>query len=125
VLGLILTYAGEHDEAERVLREAMEITSAATYTRVTLALAVARAGDSGCALDTLALLQEKMAHDYVSPVELATLHIALGNTDAALDWAERAHAERRGWMAYLNVHPVVDPIRNHPRFEILRQKMRL
>jgi len=125
VLGLILTYAGEHEEAERVLREAMEITSAATYTRVTLALALARAGDSRCALDTLALLQEKMAHDYVSPVELATLHIALGNTDAALDWTERAYAERRGWMAYLNVHPVVDPLRNHPRFGTLVQKMRL
>ena len=125
VLGLILTYAGEHKEAERVLREAMEIAGSATYTRVTLALALARAGDPSCAKEMLQQLEEKRTHDYVSPVEVATLYIALDDVDKAIDWAERALAERRGWMVYINVHPILDTVRNHPRFKLLSEKMKL
>ena len=70
-------------------------------------------------------MSEKMKTDYVSPVELATLHIALGNNDHAIDWAEKAYEERRGWLAYLNVHPIVDPLRTEPRFKVLIRKMGL
>jgi len=53
------------------------------------------------------------------------LHIGLGNLDRALDWAERAYDEKRGWLAYLNVNPMLDPLRNESRFKSLLQKMRL
>jgi serine/threonine-protein kinase len=125
VLGLISTYAGEYKEAERVLREALELQGAATYTKVTLALSLAKAGKPELARETLGELEERLKHDYVSPVELATLHIALGQNDHAIDWAEKAYAERRGWMAYINVHPIVDPLRNEPRFKVLIRKMGL
>jgi serine/threonine-protein kinase len=125
VLGLILTYMGEHAEAERVLREGMEFADAATYTNVTLALALARAGKPEYARETLAALEARRKSDYVSPVELATLYIALGDNDRAIDWAEKAYDERRGWMAYLNVHPIVDPLRPEPRFKVLVRKMGL
>ena len=125
VLGLILSYAGEHAEAERVLREALELEGAATYTNVTLSLVLARRGELDYARETLKMLEERLAHGYVSPVELATLHIALGDKDRAIDWAEKAYAERRGWMAYLNVHPVLDTLRAEPRFKVLVRKMGL
>jgi eukaryotic-like serine/threonine-protein kinase len=125
VLGLILTFSGDHAESERVLREALELPAAGTYTRATLALALARAGSSSYAEETLHALEEKRKHDYVSPVELATVNIALGDNDRAIDWIEEACEERRGWLAYLNVHPVADPLRNEPRFEALVQKMGL
>jgi serine/threonine-protein kinase len=70
-------------------------------------------------------LEKKLTHDYVSPVELATLYIGLGDNQRALDWVERAYDERRGWMAYLNVHPIVDPLRGDPRFQSLVKKMGL
>jgi hypothetical protein len=60
----------------------------------------------------------------VSPVAFATLHLGLGNAEAALEWAERAHAERRGWLAYLDVNPLLDPLRGHPGFEALAARMR-
>lgn len=125
VLGLILTYAGEHAEAERVLREGLEFADVATYTNVTLALALARAGKPDYARETLAALEARLKDEYVSPVELATLYIALGDNDRAIDWAEKAYEERRGWMAYLNVHPLMDPLRAEPRFKVLVRKMGL
>jgi eukaryotic-like serine/threonine-protein kinase len=125
VLGLILTFTNEHAEAERVLREALDLPGAATYTRATLGFALARAGNRSVAEEILHDLEAKRAHDYVSPVELVTVHISLGNNDHAIDWMEKAYEERRGWMAYLNVHPVVDPLRNEPRFKVLVRKMGL
>ena len=125
VLGLILTFANEHREAERVLREALELPDVVTYTRATLAFALARAGDRSYAEETLRYLEAKRVRDYVSPVELVMVNIALGNHDRAIDWMDKAYEERRGWMAYLNVHPVVDPLRNEPRFKALVKKMEL
>lgn len=125
VLGLILSFSNDHVEAERVLREALDLPGAVTYTRATLALALARAGDMTYAKETLPDLEAKRASDYVSPVELVTAYIALGDNDRAIDWMEKAYEERRGWMAYLNVHPVVDPLRNEPRFKVLVRKMGL
>ena len=125
VLGLALSFRGEYGEAERVLREAVAFPGSATYSATTLGYSLARAGDRTYALKVLARLESKLRSDYVSPVELATLHLGLGNEVEALDWMQRAVDERRGWMAYLDVHPIMDPVRRHPRFADLVSRMRL
>ena len=126
IQGLILSLDGQHDEAARVLREGIQLSGeGTTYTKATLAYARARVGDTAYARQVLRELEEKRKRDYVSPVELATVNIALGDVDRALDWAEAALPERRGWLAYLNVNPVMDPLRGHPRFDALVEKMRL
>ncbi|HEY8164729.1 MAG TPA: protein kinase [Gemmatimonadaceae bacterium] len=125
VLGLALTFRGDFDEAVRTLREAVAFPDSATYSATTLGYALARAGDTAYAKDLVVTLEKTIKHDYVSPVELATLELGLGNYDAALDWMDRALEERRGWLAYLDVHPIVDPVRAHPRFGELVTKMNL
>ena len=124
LLGLSLTLQGEHAEAERVLREAARVPEC-NYTYATLGYALARAGNVAEARHMLEKLEEFRARDYVSPVALAMIHLGLGDYDKALDWTEVAHAERRGWMTYLKVNPVLDPLRGHPRFERLVEVMRL
>lgn len=125
VLGLALTFNKQFEDAESALREAAAIPGAGTYTRVTLAYSLLRVGKGEYAETLLKELEEKRASDYVSPVELATIHIGLGNNQLALDWIDRAYEERRGWMAYLKVHPIVDPLRAEPRFRELVAKMGL
>ena len=61
----------------------------------------------------------------MSPVAFATVRLGLGDTEGALDAAESAFDERRGWMVYLNVNPMLDPLRGHPRFDALVRRMRL
>jgi serine/threonine protein kinase/Tfp pilus assembly protein PilF len=124
VLGLTLALEGQLDEAERVLRDATTMRGSGTYTSATLGLALARAGKRAEAEAVLAELEALGARGYVSPVAFATLNIGLERIDAALDWAERAHEERRGWLAYLDVNPLLDPLRGHPRFEALAAQMR-
>jgi serine/threonine protein kinase/Tfp pilus assembly protein PilF len=123
VLGLTLAIEGELDEAERVLREAVSMHGAGSYTRATLGFALARAGKRAEAEALLRQLERQREIDYVSPVALATLLLGLGHHDRALDWAEKAFDERRGWLAYLGVNPLLDPVREEPRFKALASRM--
>lgn len=125
VLGLSLAMAGETEEATRVLLEAVAMPGAGTYTEATLGYAHARAGRRADAERILANLQAHAATGYVSPVAFATLLLGLGDVERALDWAERAFGDRRGWLAYLRVNPLVDPMRSHPRFAALVRRMGL
>jgi serine/threonine-protein kinase len=124
VLGLTLAIEGQPAEAERVLREAVTMRGSGSYTTATLGYALARGGKRREAEALLAALEARRRTEYVSPVALATLLIGLGDVERAIDWAERAHEERRGWLAYLDVNPLLDPLRGHPRFEALAERMR-
>ena len=124
-LGLVLTHAGEHDEAIRALDEAVAMREAGSYTRATLGHALARAGRTDDARRILEELAAQATRDYVSPVAMATVLLGLGDVERALDWTERAYEDRRGWLAYVKVNPMMDPMREHPRFKVLVEKMAL
>jgi len=125
MLGSAMALQGDVAQAERVLREAVALEGAAAYSQATLGWLLARLGRRDEAEATLRTLEAARERGYVSPVAFAILHIGLGNLSAALDWAERAYDERRGWLAYVNVNPIFDPLRNEPRFAGLVQRMRL
>ena len=125
LLGFTLAQAGAFAEAERVLREAKELPTAGPYALGTLGYLLARAGKGAEARALLAELEARAAREYVTPVAFSTLLIGLGEIPRALDWLEQAYAERRGWLCYLNVNPLMDPLRGEPRFQTLVQRMRL
>ena len=125
VLGLTLSVQEQHAEAERVLREALSLPGAGSYTKATLGFALARGGKRAEAEVLQRELETTRTTEYVSPVALATMALGLQLHDLALDHAENAYADRRGWLAYLNVNPILDPLRTHPRFEALTRRMRL
>ncbi len=125
VLGLTLAMDGRHAEAISVLEEAIGMEGGGAYTRATLAYALARAGrsaEAGAIVDELHALART---EYVTPVAFATAFLGLGEFDAALDWMDRALEDRRGWLAYVLVNPIFDPVRMLPRFDALVQTMRL
>jgi serine/threonine-protein kinase len=125
VLALTLAQQGDLPEALRIAREATELPGAGTYTQATLGYVLGRAGKEAEARAILRALEMEAERDYVSPVSFATLYLGLGEPDRVLDWTERAYEERRGWLAYLKVNPILDPVRGKPRFEALVKKMKL
>ena len=125
IQGLILTLQKQFPAAERVLREALALApECGSSNKATLAYSLAAAGDTSYARQLAAELEERLKSEYVSPVEQALVYIALGDKQKALDWTERAIDERRGWVAYLRVHPIVDSLRGEPRFDALVQSMK-
>ena len=125
VLGLTLSVDGRHAEAIQVLEEAVTMEGAGAYTRATLAHALARGGRRAEAEAILADLLALARTEYVTPVAIATVLLGLGATEPALDWMEKAKADRRGWLAYLRVNPIFDALRGQPRFEAMAAELRL
>ena len=124
-LALALAQQGQWAEAERATREAMALPGSGPYTIATLGYVLARTGRRAEAEDQLAELDALRRTGYVSPVAYAMLHLGLEQWPQALDWVERAYQERRGWLAYLKVNPILDPLRGHPGLDVLLRKMRL
>ena len=123
--GLTLAVAGQRAESIQLLRDAVAMPIAGSYTRASLGYALALGGQRAEAEAILARLETEASEHYVSPVAFATVRLGLGDTEGALDAAESAFDERRGWMVYLNVNPMLDPLRGHPRFDALVRRMRL
>ncbi len=61
----------------------------------------------------------------VERLDSLLLAVAGPERDQALAWTQRAYEDRRGWLAYLKVNPILDPVREEPGFQALRGRMRL
>lgn len=53
--------------------------------------------------------------------ELAVYHVALGEKGKALDQLDRAYHEKR--LLFIKVEPLLDPLRNEPRFQELLKRV--
>jgi hypothetical protein len=90
-----------------------------------LGLAYAGAGRADAAKKVLNELLELNKRRYVTPVAFINLYIGLGDKDQAFVWLEKAFQERSNYLAYLNVFPIVDPLRSDARFADLVRRVGL
>jgi serine/threonine-protein kinase len=90
-----------------------------------LALGYAMAGRRDDARRLLAAAVSPSSTRPVIPYEMALVHIALGDTDRAIDWFETAFREKDPSMTALAIDPMVDPIRSDPRVAALLTRLRL
>jgi serine/threonine-protein kinase len=125
VLGIAHEQAGRFEAARAALREAMVLSPEDTHVLVCQARVAMRAGQPSEAYAIADRVRGLEPLRYVSPTDLAKLAIALGESDAAFTALERARQERRGWLAYLRVDPLFDPLRGDPRFRELTKALRL
>lgn len=70
-------------------------------------------------------LRELSRTRYVSPYDIAILHVGLGEHDQAFAWLEKSYAGRERWMVTLKVAPALDPLRSDPRFADLMWRVGL
>jgi hypothetical protein len=74
--------------------------------------AYAKSGQQGEALKILDELNGRSKHEYVSPYDVAIVHVGLGDKDRAIEQLNKAYDDRAGWIIYLNVEPIFDPTRS-------------
>jgi serine/threonine protein kinase/tetratricopeptide (TPR) repeat protein len=125
LLGLAYLQLGLHDESAAAFREAVassESPALATAGLGRVAVARGRLTEARGILDGL---YAESRERYVSPVAFAMVHAGLDEADRAFEWLDRAMEGRRGWLAYLKVEPLLDPLRGDARFARLMEKMRL
>jgi eukaryotic-like serine/threonine-protein kinase len=113
-LGMMHESAGEHERAIEVLQQVVATEPTLTSARVALGCALASSGRKARARAELEILRR--GPDYVSPTELAALHVALDEKEHALALLEQAYAARDLQLQYLNVVPHFDALRSEQRF---------
>lgn len=89
-----------------------------------LGYAYAVAGNERKAREILGVLERERAERYERPESLALVHAGLGEHHRALEWLERA-ADERSIYPLLIRDVVYDPIREHPRFQRILERMNL
>jgi TolB-like protein/DNA-binding winged helix-turn-helix (wHTH) protein/Tfp pilus assembly protein PilF len=89
-----------------------------------LAHAYAVSGNPGEAQKLLAQLFAQSEKVYVSPYYIGMVYLGLGKNDLAMDWLEKAFADRSNGLVFLKVEPELDPLRTDPRFIALELKLK-
>jgi hypothetical protein len=90
-----------------------------------LVLCLAARGSNAEAQARFDALLEKQSAQPIHAVNLAIASIGMGQNDAAVEFLIAACTGPHPLMAWLNVWPLLDPLRSHPRFKELRKAFHL
>ena len=107
------------------LRRAVAMSDGNSRPSALLGMHLARLGQRDETRAILDRLLERARTRAVSPVSLAVLHAALGETALALDALERAVATRDTQLVFLKDDPRWSGLRKEPRFVALMQALKL
>jgi len=89
-----------------------------------LGRALAVSGNKTEAMKILEQLNTISKQRYVSAYSFALVYLGLGDKDEAVRYLEKGYEDRAGeLLRYINVEPILDPLRGDPRFEALVQKI--
>jgi eukaryotic-like serine/threonine-protein kinase len=124
-LGWAYFLRGEHERGLRELEQAAAFTRGDTLWLGQLGEAYGLAGKTDKAHDVLRELEARARDAFVSPYHFAYVHTGLGEADRAIDWLERAVAERTGPAYGIKGSFLFTPLRGHPRFRALLGRMNL
>jgi len=124
-LGQVYEQKGLHEEALSSLKTGVHLLSNSTYALAKLGHGYAFAGRCDEARAVLNQLNALSSKRYVSPYDIALVHLGLQENDEAFTWLQRALEQRSLWLGYLSVEPQLDPLRSDPRFQGLRRRVDL
>ncbi len=121
-LGEAYVNKGMFDEGIAEIQRALSLFPDPAYLS-SLGYAYAVSGRNQEALSVLDDLRERAEHEYFSPGLFVSVYAALGESDQALEWLERAYAERWFGLFFLKVESKYDALRSDPRFQDFMRRM--
>jgi serine/threonine protein kinase/tetratricopeptide (TPR) repeat protein len=116
---------GMYEEAIQQCQKATGVAGRTSQALSLLGHAYAKSGRQVEALKVLDELSGMSKREYVSPYDLSIIYVGLGDKNSAIEQLNKAYEDRAGWIIYLNVEPVFDPIRSDPRFVELVRRLKL
>ena len=122
----VLRFLGRYDRSIAIFQQLVEASDRqAPFYLAMLGGALAAAGEKGEAEKILSELETRSAAGkFVASRDVATLLTALGEHEAALDALERARDERNALMWAWIYKAEYLPLRRHPRWRQLAQRLR-
>jgi tetratricopeptide (TPR) repeat protein len=116
---------GMFDQAISELQAGMRLSNDSPFALAKLGHGYALAGRCEEAKAVLKQLHAVARERYVSPYDIAMVHVALQENDEAFVWLQRAFEQKSLWLGYLNVEPQLDAQRSDRRFQDLLRRIGL
>jgi serine/threonine protein kinase/Flp pilus assembly protein TadD len=129
LLGICLLEKGMHEEAVAALEKANKLYGRSPYALGDLGNAYALSGDKAKALEVLSTLKGFLQRGYTVNLEIALVHLGLGEQDKAFEWLGKACDDQDEKVdvkfSNFNVDPRWDALRSDPRYRLLLKKLHL
>jgi tetratricopeptide (TPR) repeat protein len=122
-LGRVYVQTARFKEATDHIQKALKIYGDSTNMLATFGHAAAVSGKKDIALKILNQLLDLSRRMYVSSYDIASIYCGLGDFKQALFWLEKAVEERAYLTIYLQVDPIMDPLRKEERYISLVRKI--
>jgi TolB-like protein/tetratricopeptide (TPR) repeat protein/predicted Ser/Thr protein kinase len=124
-LGLTQLLRGEFGEAVGAMETGIKLYGRAPVWLGYLGCTYALAGRVGDAQKIMTELKDLSQKTHVPSYPFMAISLGLGEMDQCIVWAEKSIEEGGTWPFLFNVHPLLDPLRSHPRYPTLLRKMNL
>ena len=125
-LGWTYLHYGKRKEAIQEFQKALQLSgSQDTDLMLDLGFAYAAAGHLDDALKILAKLKGMHDHGLAPAGSVGILYGALGDSNQAFDWLDKAYQERDPQLTYLKAGRRFEPLRRDPRFPELLHRVGL
>ncbi|HEX9731454.1 MAG TPA: winged helix-turn-helix domain-containing protein [Thermoanaerobaculia bacterium] len=111
---------GDEEQAIAAARRLMELHDAPPERMARLT------GDGLAVFDEWQLdrILARQASQYVSPCQIGLVYAKLGDAAQAFAHLEAGFEQRSGFMLFLETEPALEPLRSHPRYAALVEKVR-
>ena len=113
----------DFDESAAAFQRALHLSPQTPRMHGALGRTFALSGKRKQALEMLHKLEAYARERYVSPLEFAWIHFALGDNDLGLNWLAKAGDDRLFDIISIKVDPRFDPLRDDRRFIALAKQL--
>ncbi len=125
LLGMAYEVQQNYDAAIAEYQAGLRLVPAHSYIRGMLGHAYAKSGRAQEARTLLQFANADFEQGGLSDLKAAYIYMGLGEQNRVFELLERDYEQRDPELPYINVDPVFDPVRTHPRFVALVRKMGL
>jgi tetratricopeptide (TPR) repeat protein len=122
-VGMAEEQLGRSDAAIRELKATIQYGGPTSAYLAALGHVYATSGQRREALRLLHDLEAQSKTRYVSPLDMATVRLGLGDTDSALALVSRAVRVHDGGLVFLAVDPRYEPVGRDPRYQCLLRRI--
>jgi tetratricopeptide (TPR) repeat protein len=116
--------SGHIDEAIKPVEDALRLSARPGFLVASLAGGYALVGRTDGAKTLLDELLRRRQSEYIAPIQIADVHVALGDFPRACDFMEQALHDRNAALAWVPSTPFYDVIRDEPRFAAVMAQIR-
>jgi serine/threonine-protein kinase len=123
ILGVIQEERKDFDESAAAFQRAVHLSPQTPRMHGALGRTFALSGRRKQALDVLRKLEAFAKERYVSPLEFAWIHFALGAVNLGFQWLAKAADDRSFDLISIKVDPRFDPLRDDARFVAIAKRV--